>query len=40
MTEAHLKCEEPISEDMKACQETSACNEVAEADIEKIEPDP
>jgi cytochrome c556 len=25
--------------DMKACQETTACNEVTEADIEKIEPD-
>jgi hypothetical protein len=37
--EAHLECEEPISAEMKACQETTACHEETEADIEKIEPE-
>jgi hypothetical protein len=39
MTEAHLKCEETTSADMKACQEATACNEATEAALEKTEPD-
>jgi hypothetical protein len=38
--EARLVCEEPTSMDMKACQETTTCHEVTEADTEKTEPDP
>jgi hypothetical protein len=38
--EARQECEEPISADIKACQETTACHEVTETDTEKIEPDP
>jgi hypothetical protein len=40
MTEANLECEEPISADMKACQETTACHGATEIDTEKIEPNP
>jgi hypothetical protein len=35
-TESRLECEEPISVDMKACQETTACHEAMETDTEKI----
>jgi hypothetical protein len=35
-----LECEEPISADMKTCQETTPCHKAREADTEKTEPDP
>jgi hypothetical protein len=38
--EPRLNCEEPISEDIKACQETTACHEATEADTEQIESSP
>jgi hypothetical protein len=39
-TEPCLECEEPISADIKSCQETTACHEATEANMEKIQPDP
>jgi hypothetical protein len=38
--EPRLECEEPISEDIKACQEKTACHEATETHMEKTEPDP
>jgi hypothetical protein len=34
----HRECEEPISADMKECQEMTVCHEATEADIEKMKP--
>jgi hypothetical protein len=39
-TEARLECEEPISVDLKACQETTAWPEATETDTERNEPHP
>jgi hypothetical protein len=35
--EPRLECDEPISEDIKACQEMTTCHEAMEEDTEKIE---
>jgi hypothetical protein len=40
MMEPRLECEEPVSEDIKACQETTTCHEATEGGTEKTEPDP
>jgi hypothetical protein len=38
--ETSLVCEEPISWDMKACQEKTACHKATERETENTQPDP
>jgi hypothetical protein len=39
-TEGSIEFEEPISADMKACQEKTPCQDAMEANLKKMEPNP